>query len=394
MKIEGSSKPADSTRRLAVSDSVLAIGMGLTGAGTVMLGVLLPFLSQELRLSDGGAGFLFFLQFLGSSLGAILNGRNRARSLTIGYALLTVSACSLALSEFHCWFVIFFFFGLGLGMSMTATSLLISDRYPDDRAARLERLNFAWSAGATAAPVLFLPFLGMATSRLLFFTLQGLFLLLLVWVYFQERAGAPNPISTVEDRRPQRLALDRPLFSLIVLAICAVGVESSLSGWLTTYFHRADLRSVGGAVLTTSLFWLGMTVSRLIFSTRLLELTGRQRVLPATLFGTAAFATLLIATHSPVLIQLGAGLSGMCIGPLYPLLLSFLLERSSRGWIFALGGVGAALFPWLTGLLSAHYGSMRYGLLAPCAGAFLMVTLNYVGFPPSGARVLEPRSNL
>jgi len=56
--------------------------------------------------------------------------------------------------------------------------------------------------------------------------------------------------------------------------MCAVGVDSSLSGWLTTYSHRADPGHAGAAALTTSLFWLGIMVSRLIFSTSLLAIIG------------------------------------------------------------------------------------------------------------------------
>jgi fucose permease len=84
---------------------------------------------------------------------------------------------------------------------------------------------------------------------------------------------------------------------------------------------------------------------------------------------------LLIAAHNPGSIRLTAALAGLCVGPLYPLLLSFLLERSPQGWIFAVAGLGSAFFPWLTGLLSAHYGSLRQGLLAPCGAAVLMVLL-------------------
>jgi fucose permease len=368
-----------------VSSLVLGTGFGLTGAGTVMLGVLLPVLSQKWELKDDAAGFLFFLQFLGSSLGAILTGANRVRSILTGYGLLVVSACALAFAGPHTSFAIFFFFGTGLGMAMTATSLLISDRYGDHRAVLLERLNFAWAAGATAAPLLFLPFLRSANPRPLFFLFQGLFLLLFVWVLFRERQPrAPSPLDESRRRSP---AIAGFLLPLVVLATCAVGVESSLSGWLTTYSHRADPEHAGAAALTTSLFWLGIMVSRLTFSTSLLAIIGRQRVLRATLWGAAASVALLIAVHTPALIQVASGLAGVCIGPLYPLLLSFLLERSPRGWIFAVAGMGSAFFPWLTGLLSAHLGGLRYGLIAPCCAALLMVLLLAVCFRPARSSI-------
>jgi MFS transporter, FHS family, glucose/mannose:H+ symporter len=62
-------------------------------------------------------------------------------------------------------------------------------------------------------------------------------------------------------------------------------------------------------------------------------------------------------------------------------LLSFILERTSKGWAFAVAGVGSAVLPWLTGLFSAHFGSLRYGLIVPCGAAALMVALFSVGVP-------------
>jgi fucose permease len=375
--------------RWTLPDLILGAGFGLTGAGTVMLGVLLPALSQQWGMRDDAAGFLLFLQFLGSSLGALTVGVRRVRSLASGYALLAVSACALAFAGMHLSFAIFFFFGLGLGMAMTSTSLLFSDRYPGERAARLERLNFAWAAGASAGPVLFLPFLRLPSLDPLFFFLVGLFLLFSLWAVLREHETPPPA-------RPAPGALFEqqpvPLFTLLpllLMAVGSVGIEASLSGWLTTYSHRADSQGTGGAVLAPSLFWLGIVVSRLAFSTPLLAIVGRHRLLRAMLWGVAVSLALLVAARLPASIRVAAVLAGLCIGPLYPLVLSFILKRSSRGWIFAVAGIGSALLPWLTGVFSAHFGSLRYGLIAPGGAAILMVALSFVALrlpDPAAAR--------
>ncbi len=364
--------------RWTLSDLLLGAGFGLTGAGTVMLGVLLPALSQKWGMRDDAAGFLLFLQFLGSSLGALLVGSRRVRTLIAGYGLLALSVCALAFAGMNLSFALFFFFGLGLGMAMTSTSLLFSDRYPDDRAARLERLNFAWAAGASAGPVLFLPLLRLPGLEPLFFTFMGLFLSLFLWAAFREHEApspAPSAFDASREQRPVPLA---SLLPLLLMAVCSVGIEASLSGWLTTYSHRADSQGAGGAAFAPSLFWFGIVLSRLAFSTRLLAVVGRRRLLRAMLWGVAASLALLLAAHHPAPIRLAAVLAGLCIGPLYPLLLSFILKRSSRGWIFAVAGIGSALLPWITGVFSVHFGSLRYGLIAPGGAALLMVLLSFI----------------
>jgi MFS transporter, FHS family, glucose/mannose:H+ symporter len=101
------------------------------------------------------------------------------------------------------------------------------------------------------------------------------------------------------------------------------------------------------------------------------------------MWGLAASVGVLIVAPFPSAILAVAAIAGVCMGPLYPLLLSFLLERSARGWIFAVGGFGAAFFPWLTGVLSAHFQSLRYGLLVPWGAGLLMVALQSITLRPT-----------
>jgi len=103
-------KPVADTapRCWTVSSFVLSAGFFLTGAGTIMLGVLLPVFSQKWGLRDDKAGFLLFLQFLGSLLGTLLTGANRTRALLAGYGLLVLSAGALVFAGLHALFADFF----------------------------------------------------------------------------------------------------------------------------------------------------------------------------------------------------------------------------------------------------------------------------------------------
>ena len=361
------------------SSLVLGAGFALTGAGTIMLGVLLPVVSQKWGLRDDQSGLLFFVQFMGSSLGAIFSGRNRVRSMAVGYGLLVASACALAFAGRESLFVTFFAFGLGLGMAMTSTNLLVSDRAGDERAAKLERLNFEWSFGAMLAPLGLAPFLRSDDLRMMFFTFAGLFLLMFLWVVFRERQG-PS-VAEGAERGGARAAKGRfagvlSLMPLLLLAVCAVGAETALYEWLTTYSHRASPLEFGGGAIATALFMLGVVCSRLIASTRLLAKLGRNGTLWLSLLAIAIALAALIAVPHRLVIDLAAALAGLGIGPLFPLVLAYLLERTPEGWVLAVSGLGSIIFPWLTGVLSAHFGSLRYGLLAPCGAALLMILVS------------------
>lgn len=363
-------------RRYLLSSVVLGAGFSLTGTGTLMLGVLLPVLAARWGLRDSQSGLLLFMQFLGSSLGAVLTGKDRLRALVTGYGLLIASGFLLVAAGPHTAYAAFFFWGLGLGMSMTSTNLIISDRAGEHRAVHLERLNFAWSSGAAAAPFLFVPFLRGAGFHILVFIFQALFLLLLLWSILGERRQARPRFETLLDVRAPGGAVRGAFVPLIILAACAVGIETALGGWLTTYSHRADPHGAEAEVLAAGFFLTGLVVSRLVFSTRLLAALGRRRVLRVALWSTVVATALVVVWQGGVALDVVAALGGFSLGPIYPLALSYLLELSPRGWVFAAGGAGAAFFPWLTGALSSAFGALRYGLIAPCTAALLMIALS------------------
>jgi len=120
----------------------------------------------------------------------------------------------------------------------------------------LERLNFGWSAGATAAPLLFMPFLHRRVCGLCFSRFRDVF----IAADLGDGAGeAPRQLRPTSAQSAQTKDLGS-LLPLVILSVCAVGVEGSLSGWLTTYSHRAGRAGVGeaglgGAAIATSLFW-------------------------------------------------------------------------------------------------------------------------------------------
>nr|MBA3515697.1 hypothetical protein [Pyrinomonadaceae bacterium] len=85
-------------------------------------------------------------------------------------------------------------------------------------------------------------------------------------------------------------------------------------------------------------------------------------------------------TIAPVLI--GVGLTGLGLAPVFPTTIALFTERfgqdASRltGTLFILAGLGAAVFPWLVGLASSHYGALRAGLVVPLVGASVMIVLH------------------
>ena len=95
---------------------------------------------------------------------------------------------------------------------------------------------------------------------------------------------------------------------------------------------------------------------------------------------TLASVLFLLAAHRPQTILAGSAFTGLALAPLFPLILALFLEEvggsRNAGWVFAVAGLGGAVFSWLTGWISTGTGSLRRGLLVPGAAALLMLMLS------------------
>lgn len=337
----------------------------LTGVGTAMLGATLPIALREWHLSDQSGGFLLLAAWGGSTAGALV-AAGTALSASLGLLLsaagllvLSVPGLSLPLP----WYLLY---GLGLGITMTSLSLLRAREVRADEAdVELNRLNLLWAMGACLAPVLALHALHVLRVAALF---RGMALAFgAVAAGLLTLPGGPRASSL----RARATAVKDAGLPWAPLAFClfaaaAVGLESAIGSWLTTYTER-QTHGLGTAVSASAAFWAGLLLSRAAHSVKAANWlhTGRARAAHVALTG-AALALLLLAPGR-VMLPLAALLCGAGLGPLYPVILSIALPRFRSTAMFVLAGMGAALVPWLTGVLSFRSGSLRLGLLAGVA---------------------------
>ena len=369
----------------------LYLGFAATGVGIALPGAILPALLLRWRLLDGQAGRLFLLAFIGSSLGALLVRSTLHRTIALGSLSTAISSFGLALTPPRARGdtpdLIIVFFGLGLGLVMTSTSILRqrqSAHSPAATANEMLRLNFVWAAGACACPAL--TFHALATGRLgaVLGTFAAAFFALALWSTF---SGPDNTTPSPARASGNFGSLFRlvPL-PLILMTVLVTGVEASAGGWLATYARRGGLH-LGATVEASTCLWAGLLLSRFVWSFSTQEAT---RILRGSLLLTAIAAFLLVAPRvadrGGSLLLLAAFLLGFGIGPTYPLLLARVARFHQGGAIFFLAGIGAAILPWLTGIVSGRNGSLRAGFAVPLAAAVCLVLLSSI---PSNPRTMR-----
>lgn len=361
-----------------LSRTVIYLGFAATGVGMALPGSVLPALILRWSLSDRQAGLLFFLGWLGSSLGALAVRSSRSRSLALGALLAASGAIGMAFSSRWSCFVCMALYGVGLGLTMTATSLLQAACYAEKRGAELNRLNLAWALGACICPTLAEHSLRVASARVIFALLGTFFILVSLWIFIFEREPAVSSLSSASAGTfmPLRSRWSLTLWpaSLVLIILLPTGIESSMGGWIAAYVQRSQ-QTISTTVTAGTCFWAGLMLSRTLASAILHRRRLERQVLIQSLVTVVAGASLLIASTTGGGILPGVFLVGFGLGPIYPLLLAIALQYSENTAIFFVAGLGSAFFPWLTGVVSSSASSLRIGLVVPLAAAVWMLLL-------------------
>ena len=338
-------------------------------------GPLMPSIAAAFHLRDSQSGLLFFLYFGGSSVGALLCRWNYARTMTIGFA--AASACCIAVSNAgpHMLPAAFFLLGIGVGVPMSAISLYVGRAFPERCAPILTFLNFVWSLGALAAPLIAARILTHDTFRSAYKWLAVLSLAVAVvcGAFLKE---APEPA-----REHAGTARANSLYLIVSFALAAflqVGVENTSTAWLSSYVMREAGIGAALAAAASSVYWIGFLASR--GATSLVLLRARTKVVFGAAMGLAFAASLMLAlAPTAAKNQVAMSLLGIGLAPIYPLLIAEFLTRakhtSEARWVMAAAGFGGSVTPWLAGWISTQTGSLRLGMLTIPASLALMVTL-------------------
>jgi MFS transporter, FHS family, glucose/mannose:H+ symporter len=360
-----------SFRTLAVLHPVFA----LTGVLHVVGGALLPSLAARFHLSDSASGLLFLLYFAGTSLGALLCRGSYARLMTIGFAAMVCTCLAVAASPRSLLAPAFLLLGISVGVPMSAVTLFTGRNFPERCAPLLTFLNFTWSIGALAAPLI-------AARVLMHHSYRAAYILFAIASAVASLSCAlvlrdgPEPTRTVPDARANTA------FNLIAVfafaAFLQVGIENTVAAWLPTYSLRMSGAGLVLAAASTSFYWAGFLSSR-GFSSLLLLRAAPLRILRAAI--TLGLLSSLFLEFAPSVAarSIAMFLLGASLAPTYPLLLAGFFARARQTadsrWILFTAGFGGSVLPWIAGFTSAHTGSLRAGMLTIPAALLLMAVI-------------------
>ena len=368
-------------KTLAPSLGLMHYGLVLAGLGTALLGPILPLLARQWAMQDAQSGLLMMAKFCGAFLGGVtVSGRLR-RSLLVGLSAGTVGFGAFALAPtMSVGCVGLFVGGFGLGQMITSINILAGRRFTAQRGSALALLNFSFSLGAMLSALLAAWLLPKFALRPLLecfagaFTLGGIALL----VQMRSRSLSADISSAshefqVSRDEAQEIGIGRRVYLYFAgLLFLYGGLETCLSGWLTTFALRYGDKTLAVSEYTTLLFWMSLTLGRVGAAAVMLRM-GERTVQRWGLGLAAVFTAALAMAHSAVTIAGFAILLGLSLAPFFPATFALLMaERPAArqaGIVLAVSGLGAAALPWTMGVVSTRTGSLQVALALPFVAA-------------------------
>lgn len=356
----------------------LHFGFAFTGVMVVLLGSILPRFTAQLHINDAQAGLLMMAQFVASAVGALFVRKHLWQTLRAGYHLQVLAALGVVFAPLHFLPIFFALLGLSLGVLMTTTTILVGRISTVRKGAALAILNVYWSIGAVLGPALVSRLPATINCRYAYIPAIVVSLFAEIGLY----RPLPRPAQTANALAAPTAPLLRLIAYSSAIAFLYVGVEASLGNWITTYLHRNMASTFERSTISLGCFWATLLVGRLLTPILLRRMREDTLCLLASGVAAAGVASMLFA-HSAGLFLAEIVLTGLALAPLYPLIISAFLVRAgdtpNAGWVFTMAGCGGGVVSWLTGEVSTHTGSLRWGLLVPAIAAFLLLLLTLLG---------------
>nr|WP_317402464.1 MFS transporter [uncultured Gemmiger sp.] len=354
----------------------------LSGICAISSGVVVSLLQQRYGLAYGVSGSLISVMSVGNLvagfLAGLLPGRLGLKVTTLilgtgyalGYALMGLSGQIWLLTA------AFALVGLAKGGTINACTILVGDNVPD-RTRGMNAMHSCYACGA-----LLCPFVAAAAAAAL--GADGPTIVLAVLGVGLVLAFAAAPASLTGRRqsaaRPDWSFCRSPKFWLLTaLIFCQNGAETSVTGWLVTYFKDRGILSESVSPYTVTLLWGATMAARLVLAFVHPPKDPYRAMLWMGLGCTVFYGGLMLArTQVPALLLLllfALSIAGM--NPTAVACAGQMTSVTSMGVMLPVAGLGAILMPWVIGVVADHAGllaGMACNIL-PCAGMLLFAAL-------------------
>jgi FHS family Na+ dependent glucose MFS transporter 1 len=329
------------------------------GMVVASLGPTLPYLADKVNVTLASAGFLFTARSLGYMSGSLFAGRGYDRipgNILLASLLVVMAFCMTIIpfiSLLSLMAIVMFIAGFSMGGTDVGCNTMVAWIHGERSGLFLNTLFFFFGIGALIIPLITSQFQTAGQDvRWAYWIIGASAIAVAMWLISR---SSPQPRSSAD------LALtgsiDRYLLALFgFMFFIYIGLEVSFGGWIYTYILAVEVGDIDTASLMTSLFWIAMTIGRLIAIPVAARLEKVHMVRLNLSGALLSLGIILVFPSSLPIAVVGTFALGLSLASNFPTTYA-LAERSMNisgkltGLLWACGSLGAMFTPWFIGLL-------------------------------------------
>lgn len=344
----------------------------VNGLYGMIMGSLLPYISESYHLSDTVSGSLLSAHYVGNLLASFIAGvlpLYFGRKNAIIFLSSFVSAGFILMITTGNPFLLllsFFFTGLSRGSISNFNNSMVNE-ISESSPAALSFLHSIFAIGALLAPYLVIAsvksfgFSGWKVAGIVIVILTVISLILF------SRMDMPRLQKKEKVKVSYEFLKEKNFWILAGLLFFYLCGESTINGWLVKYFVDSQILTIGYAQFLASLLWVGVLLGRLAVSAKG-DLFPKEKILFVLTIAMTIFFGILLGAKNQMVITVAIFGLGLSMAGVYPTTIAasgnFIKKYPmAMGILLVIGGIGSIVMPLITGSLSDHLG-IFYGMAA------------------------------
>jgi len=366
----------------------------VSGASSVLLGNLMPFLRAEYAIGYARAGLLLSLPSWGNLASLFITGYlptyiGRRKTVLVtavwmaaAFLIFTSGLGGAALLPLACLMV-----GIARGGNNNFCNTMMSTLPGKKSAIGYNLLHGAFAMGAVVSPLALIACTKGSADGWRIMT-AGIMVLCLIQLTVYLKMALPAENITGSIKTVDRSFLKNKNFWLgAAILFFYISAEYATVNWLVTYFKDTGVLSAEVSQLMSSLLWVVIFIGRMLGAV-LIGRISRKVILVADGVGTLAFFLLVFFSRSQLPIFLGVMGMGFFMATIYTSAMALGTERIKGNDLGVstmtfLGSTGGIITPAVVGLVAEKAG-IQVGMgVVVCVTALLLITILFSVFSGS-----------
>ncbi len=299
----------------------------MQGVFMIILGSLLPYIREAYGISYSQSGFLVSCQTAGNLIGAVIASvlplflGTKHSILLLNGGLFVAFALMLLYGNPIYLIVLFLIMGIGRGAVMNYNNGE-TNKLPGESSVNLNFMHAFFAIGALISPLLVWAFTGTMGGEsgwriagVCVVVLGGVSVFMTTKTSFSDDTAAQRT-KEKKEAGDYRFFKSRLFWFSTLIVMMYMATEASVMGWLTTFFLDSGVVGESYVQLLTSMLWAAFLIGR-IACVGLSKRFRSEKLVTYLTICTLAFLILMVLSHNPVGMILGAFGTGLGMSGVY-----------------------------------------------------------------------------